>query len=124
MSLCSPERDKVPVTYWGLVLNPRWVQDLTRDNVPCLKSKPDITLPNPQYCGLYQDDALSPRSGSEHQRGECGRKAGRGREIMSATAKQRKTRAAGCYLETRGGSPNPEVKTANEMTCDYVWDKP
>jgi hypothetical protein len=25
MSLCRPERDKVPMTYCGLVLNPRWV---------------------------------------------------------------------------------------------------
>jgi hypothetical protein len=47
MSLCRSERDKVPMTYWGLVLNPSCVQDLARDNVPCLKSMPDITLPNP-----------------------------------------------------------------------------
>jgi hypothetical protein len=47
MSLCRPERDKVPMTYWGLIFNPRWVQDLNRYNVPCLKYMPDITLPNP-----------------------------------------------------------------------------
>jgi hypothetical protein len=47
MSLCQPERDKVPVTYWGLVLNPRWAEDLNRDNIPCVKNMPDITLPNP-----------------------------------------------------------------------------
>jgi hypothetical protein len=35
------------VTYSGLVLKSRWVQDLNRDNVPCLKSMPDVTLLNP-----------------------------------------------------------------------------
>jgi hypothetical protein len=30
-----------------------------------------------EYKPLDQDDALWPRSGSEHQREECGRKAGR-----------------------------------------------
>jgi hypothetical protein len=34
------------MTYWGLVLNPRWVQDLNTDNIPCVKNMPDITLPN------------------------------------------------------------------------------
>jgi hypothetical protein len=53
----------------------------------------------------------------------CGRKAGRGERLMSATVKQRKTGAGECNLETRGGSPCPEVKAANEITCDYVWDK-
>jgi hypothetical protein len=58
MSLCRPERDKVPMTYEGLVLNPRWVQDHDRDHVPCLKSI--LILPHliPWYWGLYQDDAL------------------------------------------------------------------
>jgi hypothetical protein len=42
---------------------------------------------------------------------------------MSATIKQRKTGVGEYYLETRRGSSHPEVKTANEITCDYVWDK-
>jgi hypothetical protein len=48
-----------------------------------------------------------------------------GREIMSTTVKQtnKKTQSWGSYLETRDGSPRPEVKTANEITRDYVWDK-
>jgi hypothetical protein len=32
-----------------------------------------------------------------------------------------------CYSKTkenqRGGHLAPEVKTANEIMCDYVWDK-
>jgi hypothetical protein len=31
--------------YWELVLNPRWVQDLNRDNIP--KQHAWYTLPNP-----------------------------------------------------------------------------
>jgi hypothetical protein len=31
----------------GLVLNPWWAQDLNKDNVPCLRSMPNITLLNP-----------------------------------------------------------------------------
>jgi hypothetical protein len=42
---------------------------------------------------------------------------------MSATVKQRKTRVGECHLETREGSPHPEVKVANEIACDYVRDK-
>jgi hypothetical protein len=47
MFLYRPKRDKVPMTYLGLVLNPRLVQDLNRDNIPCLRSVLDIILPNP-----------------------------------------------------------------------------
>jgi hypothetical protein len=42
---------------------------------------------------------------------------------MSATVKQRKTEVGEYYLEIREGSPCQEVKAANEITCDYVWDK-
>jgi hypothetical protein len=28
-----------------------------------------------------------------------------------------------CYLETRQGPLRPEVKAANEVACDFVWDK-
>jgi hypothetical protein len=35
------------------------------------------------------------------------------REIMSAILKQRKTRYGECHL-------TPEVKVANEITCDHV----
>jgi hypothetical protein len=41
---------------------------------------------------------------------------------MSATVKQRKTRVGECYLETRKSHLAPEVKAANEISCDYVWD--
>jgi hypothetical protein len=53
----------------------------------------------------------------------AGRWGGRGREIMNATVKQRKTGLGECYLETEKGHLAPEVKTANEIACDYVWDK-
>jgi hypothetical protein len=46
MSMCRPERDKVQMTYWGLVLHLRYVQDLNRDNIPCFRIMPAITLPN------------------------------------------------------------------------------
>jgi hypothetical protein len=42
---------------------------------------------------------------------------------MSATVKQRKTRVGEGYLETRGEHLAPEVKTANEIICHYVWEK-
>jgi hypothetical protein len=47
-----------PMTCSGLILNLRWVQDLNRDNVPCLTRMPDITMLIPLNCGLYQDDAF------------------------------------------------------------------
>jgi hypothetical protein len=44
--------------------------------------------------------------------------------LISATVKQRKTGVGECYLETRGQCHlAPGVKTYNEITCDYVWDK-
>jgi hypothetical protein len=46
MSLCRPGRNGVPMTCRELGLNPRWVQDLNRGNVPCLRSMPDVTLLN------------------------------------------------------------------------------
>jgi hypothetical protein len=52
----------------------------------------------------------------------AGRQGGEER-LMRATVKLRKTRVGECYLETRDGSSRPEVKTANEITRDYVWDK-
>jgi hypothetical protein len=58
ISLCRPKRNKVPMTYWGLILNLRWVQGLNRDNVPCLMRMPDITMLIPLNCGLYQDDTF------------------------------------------------------------------
>jgi hypothetical protein len=66
-----------PSDLLGAGFKARWVQDLNGDNVPCLKSMPDIILPNTGYCGLYQDDKA--RNGSEHQSGEYGRKARRGK---------------------------------------------
>jgi hypothetical protein len=44
-------------------------------------------------------------------------------KLMSAIVKQRKTGVGECYLEARERSPRTEVNTANEITCDYVWDK-
>jgi hypothetical protein len=48
---------------------------------------------------------------------------GRGREINECYSKTKETGVGKCYLETRGGSPTPEVKTASAITCDYIWDK-
>jgi hypothetical protein len=49
---------------------------------------------------------------------------GRGREIMSATVKQRK-QSWGMLPGVRPekGHLTPEVKAGNEIACDYVWDK-
>jgi hypothetical protein len=55
-------------------------------------------------------------------RNVAGRQGG-GREINSAV-KQRKTRVLGNITwRPEEGHLAPEVKTANEITCDYVWDK-
>jgi hypothetical protein len=43
--------------------------------------------------------------------------------LVSATVKQRKTRVVECYLESEKGYLTPEVRAANEMICDYVWEK-
>jgi hypothetical protein len=43
------------MTCWGLVLNPRWVQDFNRGNFPCLRSLPGITLPDPPGTAVLQD---------------------------------------------------------------------
>jgi hypothetical protein len=105
MSLCRPERDEVPMIYWELILNPRWVQDLNRDNVPCLRSIPDIPLPNPPVfikMMLFDQEVGPSIKGGMWQEGREG-----GERLMSATVKQRKTRVGKCYLETRGGSPRP-----------------
>jgi hypothetical protein len=42
---------------------------------------------------------------------------------MSATVKQRKTGVEECYLESKEYHLAPEVRAANEITRDYVWDK-
>jgi hypothetical protein len=56
MSLSRPGRDGVPVTCLGMVLNPRWVQDLNRNNIPCLRSMPDVTLTNSRpHTAIFQD---------------------------------------------------------------------
>jgi hypothetical protein len=47
MSLCRPGKDGAPISIQGLVLNPMWVQDLNRNNIPYLKNMPDSILPNP-----------------------------------------------------------------------------
>lgn len=49
-----------------------------------------------------------------------GRKAGRGK---GATVKERKTGIGECHLNTREGSPPPEIRAVDEMTSDYVWNK-
>jgi hypothetical protein len=53
MSLCRPGRDGAPIIYLGATLNPRWVQELNRDNIPCLRNILDITLPNPPGTECY-----------------------------------------------------------------------
>jgi hypothetical protein len=52
----------------------------------------------------------------------AGRQGGEER-LTSATVKQRKNGVGECYLETTEGSPDPEVRAANGLTCGYVWDK-
>jgi hypothetical protein len=56
----------------------------------------------------------------------CGSVAGRqgGEErLMSATVKQKKLELGNVTWRPEKGHLDPEVKRANEMTCDYVWDK-
>jgi hypothetical protein len=113
MSLCRPERDKVPMTCWGLVLNPRWIRDLDRNNVPCLKSTLILPCLIPRYCGLYQDDKGGNEAGK--QGGEKG--------LMRATVSKGKQELGNVTWRPEEGHLTPEVKTSNEMTCDYVWDK-
>jgi hypothetical protein len=43
--------------------------------------------------------------------------------LTSATAKQRKTRLGDVTWRPEEGHLSPEVKAANEMACDFVWDK-
>jgi hypothetical protein len=43
--------------------------------------------------------------------------------LMSATVKQRKTRLVNVAWRSEKGHLSPEVKTANEITCDFVWNK-
>jgi hypothetical protein len=51
--------------------------DLNRDNIPCLRSIPDITLTNPPGTAvLIKMMLFDPEVG---QKGECGRKAGKGK---------------------------------------------
>jgi hypothetical protein len=52
----------------------------------------------------------------------AGRQGGEGR-LMSATVKQRKTGVEDVTRRPEEGHLIPDVKAANEMTCDYVWDK-
>jgi hypothetical protein len=40
----------------GPVINTRWIQHLNRDNVPCLRTMPNITLPNPLGTAVFQDN--------------------------------------------------------------------
>jgi hypothetical protein len=42
---------------------------------------------------------------------------------MHTTVKQGKTRVGNVTWRPEEGHLAPEVKTANEITCDYVWDK-
>jgi hypothetical protein len=51
-------------------------------------------------------------------RNVAGRQGG-GKEIMSATVKQRKT---GSGVKPEKGHLTPEVKVANEITCDHIRD--
>jgi hypothetical protein len=43
--------------------------------------------------------------------------------LMSATVKLRKPELGNVTWRSKKGHLTPEVKTANEITCDYVWDK-
>jgi hypothetical protein len=43
--------------------------------------------------------------------------------LMSATVKQTKTRVGNATWRPEEGHLAPEVKTANEIICDYLWDK-
>jgi hypothetical protein len=80
MSLCRLERVIVPMAYWGLVLNPRWVQDLNRD-VSCFKSMPDITLPNPPVLQSIKMMLFDPEVGPSIKWGNVAGRQGGGREI-------------------------------------------
>jgi hypothetical protein len=48
-----------------------------------------------------------------------------GKRLMSATVKQRKKREelGNVTWRSEEGHLALEVKTVNEITCDYVWDK-
>jgi hypothetical protein len=74
------------------------------------------------------------RASKEGRWQEGRRKAERGKgdnetqqEIMSATVKQKKTGFEECHLapgmRPEKGHLTPEVKMANEIVCDHVWDK-
>jgi hypothetical protein len=69
---------------------------------------PDITLPNPPGTMVFIKMVLfDPEVGLSIKGVNVAGRWGGGREIMTATVKQRKTRVEECYLETRGGSPCP-----------------
>jgi hypothetical protein len=91
MNLCRPGRDGAPVIYsgWGLVLNARWVQDLNKDNVPCLRSmrgttpNPPDPLDPPGTAVFIKMVLFDPEVGlSIKGRNVAGRQGG-GREIMT-----------------------------------------
>jgi hypothetical protein len=85
---------------------------------------PDMTMLIPLYCGLYQDDAFWPRSGSKHQMGECGRKVGRGkRDKWVQQWNKGQLELGNVTWRPEEGHLAPEVTIANEITRDYVWDK-
>jgi hypothetical protein len=82
---------------------------------------PDITLPNPQYCVFVKMMLFDPEvgpiiKGGVWQEGREGEE-----RLMSATGK---VELGNVSWRPEEGHLVPEVKTANEVTCDYVWDKP
>jgi hypothetical protein len=74
----------------GLALNPKWVQDLNRDNIPCFKSMPDITLTNPPSISVFIKMMLfDPEVGLNIKGGNVAGRQGVGRENNE------------CYCETK-----------------------
>jgi hypothetical protein len=68
--------------FWELILNPRWVQDLNRDNVPCLRNMPDITLPNPSgTVDFIKMMLFDPEVGQSIKVGNVAGRQGGGRKI-------------------------------------------
>jgi hypothetical protein len=66
------------------------VQDLKRDNAPCLRSLPDITLPNPPAAAVFIKMMLfDPEVGLSIKVGNVTGKQGGAREINE------------CYSETK-----------------------
>jgi hypothetical protein len=80
---------------------------------------------------LDQDEALSPRRGPSTKGGTVTGRKVEGREIMRDNECNSETNKKNgfeeCYIapgvRPEKGHLTPEVKAANKMTCDYVWDK-